>query len=852
MRVRSFSHRPSRATRASALVVVLAVTVAIAVIAVSLAVAMRLELQAANSYAERSRAELASDEGVAAAKMLLSGVFADDNVPVVTMPGRAATWDPGTTNWRLTELSSRLSTSAGGGVFAAADLNRIVRTGDGMRGVDPLGPEMPLRWVYIYRDGGDRFFGDGTPPISAANPIVGRYAFWVDDESTRINLNTAKKRTDNQHVPAQVDIASASEELTDADADLIFQRSRVRPIQSLEEVRQVSPEISDVIAENRFAFTHYNRSTNLNPWGEPKILLTTQVNNLPPEIRNLPVEEREKYFLDILTTENSDPGRGNSISFPKLTRLLNRLNGYLTRTDWPHAPGKSFESKFKSYSSPSEKRITQLALEIIQYVRSAESVSPAVTQIRGRWNGDNFVVSSTQEDLFASTARTPFITEVSAWVSPQRTGEDGSYEFQLRFEVFLPANFGIEPVDLTELRFLVQATGSTLFQSTAITADIASPTILSPGGFAVITTPVIPLKTAPTETSPAGPPFTDANVARMYLRVVLLNAFNEFLDQATVGNRITALGSADPSGIEYFLERPAATSPPLDGMPSAEVDDPRTNKVRTQWTLRSSGNSFGAANSNWKQSPMGSDGLPQDRDGATYSDSSLSLPGPKGSEGNELGRVSSVAELGRIPTGIETHGVYKDRVIPWRTLRLQPTTEDDEELPDWALLDLFAAPVIPDPEREELYFTAPNRTGGSININAYVEPFGLGKRQSLAALFGDPDHPAIENILTFTRAAGGRAFGGSGEFYTSVGELAEIEGVSDSGESSEETLRKIASQAVVTGSTFRIFSIGQSLTQTPAGELVVTGSRSVETLVEPVAGTDPPTFRSLTWKQSPF
>jgi hypothetical protein len=358
--------------QASALVVVLAVTVVLTVIAVSLAVAMRLELQAAHSYAERSRAELVTDEGVEMAKMLLSGVFDSDGAPVVTMPGRAAVWAKAAGTWDVTELSSGLSSTPGAGVFAPADLNRIIRTGDGLRGIDPLGSAMPLRWVYVYRDGGLREITDGALPISAANPIVGRYAFWVDDESTRVNLNTAQKRTDKQFIPAQVDIASVSDALTEQDADRVFQQTKARPIQSLEEVTRFAPDLIDEIAKNRFTFTHYNRSTNLNPWGEPKIILTTQVENLPPEIRDLPAGEREKYFLDILTSQTVDPGSGRAVSFSKLTKVLQRLNGYLTRSDWPYAPGKSFYSKYKSYSTPDEKRITQLALDIIQYVRSAE------------------------------------------------------------------------------------------------------------------------------------------------------------------------------------------------------------------------------------------------------------------------------------------------------------------------------------------------------------------------------------------------------------------------------------------------------------------------------------------------
>lgn len=60
---------------------------------------------------------------------------------------------------------------------------------------------MPVRWIYILKDG--RFtspsggagnvadFSASSPRPSASNPIVGRVAFWTDDETCKLNLNTA-------------------------------------------------------------------------------------------------------------------------------------------------------------------------------------------------------------------------------------------------------------------------------------------------------------------------------------------------------------------------------------------------------------------------------------------------------------------------------------------------------------------------------------------------------------------------------------------------------------------------------------------------------------------------------------
>jgi uncharacterized protein (TIGR02600 family) len=62
---------------------------------------------------------------------------------------------------------------------------------------------MPARWIYVLRDGtlttgtanGATISWEATTPVSqrpsADNPIVGRIAYWTDDETSKININTA-------------------------------------------------------------------------------------------------------------------------------------------------------------------------------------------------------------------------------------------------------------------------------------------------------------------------------------------------------------------------------------------------------------------------------------------------------------------------------------------------------------------------------------------------------------------------------------------------------------------------------------------------------------------------------------
>ncbi|WP_038170959.1 Verru_Chthon cassette protein A [Verrucomicrobium sp. BvORR106] len=62
---------------------------------------------------------------------------------------------------------------------------------------------MPVRWVYVLQDGSLGVMSQSASPkfvpfsgqkvASTSNPIVGRLAFWTDDESGKVNINTASE-----------------------------------------------------------------------------------------------------------------------------------------------------------------------------------------------------------------------------------------------------------------------------------------------------------------------------------------------------------------------------------------------------------------------------------------------------------------------------------------------------------------------------------------------------------------------------------------------------------------------------------------------------------------------------------
>ncbi len=78
-------------------------------------------------------------------------------------------------------------------------------------------------------------------------------------------------------------------------------------------------------------------------------------------------------------------------------------------------------------------------------------------------------------------------------------------------------------------------------------------------------------------------------------------------------------------------------------------------------------------------------------------------------------------------------------------------------------------------------------------------------------------------------AANGTNYGAP--FYISPGELAEVQGIADGGEATEQNLHSVVDLSTVRGSTFRVFSIGQTLQQTPVGTVTIQSEQYREAII---------------------
>ncbi len=848
-----------RAERGMALLVVLSIVVWLTLLVVCLALAMRMERRAAHYYAERSRADFYAREGVESVVAALRHAT-DTNRQWISMPGQIAS---STNDIASAETIVLYSGSAPSGDTNAADLNRTVLSDDEKEAVTGVsGQPMNVSWIYVRKDG----FRTASASTDPANPVVGRYAYWTDDESSRIDLNTAWKRSGNTssvNHPSQVNLL-AIPGIAESDADAIHASAVNSPFNSPNDARRLGTAIAQTLSSNRFYLSHYAYSSSLNPWGEPKIILTTTTNNLPPEVAAR--EDYTNYFLDVRDND-ADPGWYSGLKKTKVIYQLNRLAALLSTNGWRYS-SDSFADKYGDLGS------AQLALDVLEYVRSAESTNSVVAPLRVRYDkstGFSFTGITDPEaiNVIVGSTRRPMFSEIGIWMGPLVTVNPSRFTREVKgwLEICLPKSYGVTAADLAA-RPLAEITFSPKYPDDVTGLDNMPPISFGAVPFAsssyVVNTnspdcDFVTVSFSRTQTFN----FANTNLSRNTNRPVMVWARPTFddTDPAVNGSGMgssfwecapTAFGKSSPPSA-YTTNNIVAVpvdpeGPPEGQIHSVQVSDPRVNKFATNW--QSGGNTLGNPNFNWNSAVAANP--PQDTDSAgNVSRASLAQRQRKGSAGNPRGVVESVAELGRIPTGVGAN-------VPWRTVRFQPTP-GSPGLPDWALMDIFAAPYFPT-NNAYLYNPKAYTVAGRINLNAQIRPFtNLSRSISLTALFEDSTNitaaqasVAIGNLLARECASGGKLYGGTNG-YVSIGEVAEIKGVSDDGEASERRLLGVVDLAAIQGNVFRVYSVGQSLKQTKAGGIVVESEKAVEALVErtEVPGQEP-RFRIVYWKVLPL
>ncbi len=366
---------------------------------------------------------------------------------------------------------------------------------------------MKLKWVYIHQDsnatGGLSAMyddpvdpstvptGDGRPRGSLANdmpaidaryPIIGRFAYWTDDESSKLNYNLAwKKNTagtknvSGMADPSRIDLEAlplpnqSNFYLTGSQVDTIHNWITGIPgryFNSFEDARQVGQTdstIPPVIDYNKFELTHYNHDPDTTFFGEDRILLTTNPRLVPKNADG----SYARKFIDILredtaktlgkdfrTIDPPDPGIPTNIAggesdvngvavpsgtsyYPgvtvanKLDMVIQNLVRYINQANWPMCSDKnaSLRSKYYPTSTATNPAVAQLAMAVIDYVRMRESTQPVVPGTRagtGKAPSTTFTTDlntvSNSSTAYQGYGRYPYCTEMGVLIENSISG----------------------------------------------------------------------------------------------------------------------------------------------------------------------------------------------------------------------------------------------------------------------------------------------------------------------------------------------------------------------------------------------------------------------------------------------
>lgn len=232
--------RQGSGERGAALVVVLSCLVLVSIVVVAFLTASATERASSRSYAEGGRARLIAQSAMDIVQGQIWAATTQTNASWASQPGAIRTFAAGSTNIaNVFKLYSSGRMVADGSFNAGTtnapteipadwasrpnqyvDLNLPVITSAGTnfpildprakdtvtptnsvagfdynasRGASQTNLPMPVQWMYQLKDGTLSSMSDAGKVAGAFtnNPIIGRLAFWADDDTCKININTA-------------------------------------------------------------------------------------------------------------------------------------------------------------------------------------------------------------------------------------------------------------------------------------------------------------------------------------------------------------------------------------------------------------------------------------------------------------------------------------------------------------------------------------------------------------------------------------------------------------------------------------------------------------------------------------
>ena len=180
----SFQPEKLRGRRGVALVLTLGILALVTLLLIAFVTSMRVENMASKNFNDlikaRQLAQAAVDQAVAQLRSATTRSATILNY--VTFPGVVYDYN-GSTTTRVPLYSVNasdtfdLNGTANNIYWITDNTGEFPGTGNGVINVG---------WIYADQNG-----KVGVPPFTPTAPLVGRFAYWVDDEASKININTA-------------------------------------------------------------------------------------------------------------------------------------------------------------------------------------------------------------------------------------------------------------------------------------------------------------------------------------------------------------------------------------------------------------------------------------------------------------------------------------------------------------------------------------------------------------------------------------------------------------------------------------------------------------------------------------
>jgi hypothetical protein len=273
------------ASRASALLVTLLLLTIVTTIVVLMFQAVTIDRRLASDFQKGVQARAISQFALDDAMQTLQSALNDLDDPFgattaatnfwAVAPGRLDLFSLASGNSRPLRTSTIALHSGYDTSQELVDLN--FTNASGTRAIWPGGLDMPVNWKPVLKN--------PAASASATNPVVGRYAFWVDDESSKVNINTAdgtELYTQNSYgagTPSAVQLGVALPSLSGTQIKEIVAAALANPFADISEVGRLPGTTgANALAAVRpanFILTEYSRSPEFNIFNEPRFQLAS-------------------------------------------------------------------------------------------------------------------------------------------------------------------------------------------------------------------------------------------------------------------------------------------------------------------------------------------------------------------------------------------------------------------------------------------------------------------------------------------------------------------------------------------------------------------------------------------------